>query len=215
MMQTIRIRSFMVTAVFGVLLLAARASAGEAKKFHPRSTADYGSGASIRTDWYTPGGLGGGIGAFVGHPNGLARSDRALVRFDLSPLFLKPQAAISRQTAVLRFTVASLAGKTDRRKIEIVWLKYDPWNLTGNDLINTKSEVVGTVVVERKGVPGRVYSIDATKWVREDLLLGNKFCGFRFRDVEAEANGNPDIAAIGAVIAFNESMPVLEIKEIK
>jgi hypothetical protein len=227
-MTTIRtnwIKSFLLTAaIAGLLGLSGKAesqkneprsSVNGVKSFYTRSVADYGSGASIRTDWYTPGGLGGGIGVFVGHPNGLARGDRALVRFNLSPLFLKPEESISHQRAFFRFSVSNLTGKADERKIEIVHLEYDPWSFTGNDLVNTKAQVVATVTVGRKEYPGRVYSIDATKWVREDLLQGNKFCGFRFRDVAAETQGNPDLTAMGVSILFNPTTPALEINEMK
>jgi hypothetical protein len=189
--------------------------ANGARSFRPQSIADYGSGASIHTEWYAPGGLGGGIGVFVGHPNTLARADRALLRFNLSPLFLMPEEAISHQSAVLRFSVSVLAGRADQRRIEIVDLSYDPWSLAGNDLVNAKAQVVATVVVKRKEYPGRVYSIDATKWVQETLRQGNKFCAFRFRDVGAESHGNPDLAPSGVTILFNAATPELEVKEMK
>jgi hypothetical protein len=187
----------------------------EARCIRPQSAADYGSGATIKTDWYQQGGLGGGVGVFVGHPNTLARSDRALLRFNLAPLFLMPEKTLAHQRAILRFSVSNFAGKADERKIEVVRLSYDPWNLTGNDLVNAKAEVVGTVTADRKKYPGQVYSIDVTQWVQEHLRQGNKFCAFRFRDVEAEAHGNPDIAAQGVAILFNATTPVLELDELQ
>jgi hypothetical protein len=185
------------------------------RSFRPQSVGDYGSGATIRTDWYTPGGLGGGVGVFAGHPNCLARGDRALLRFNLSPLFLMPEESIARQRAVLRFSVSNLVGKADERKIEIVHLDYDPWSLTGNDLVNAKIQVVTTVGIGRSEYSGRVYSVDVTKWVQEHIRQGNKFSAFRFRDVEAEAHGNPDLTPEGVAILFDATTPVLEVKEMK
>ena len=194
-----------------VCLLPWAGPAGGAEIFQPRSAEDFGSGATMRTDWYAPGGLGGGVGAFAGHPNGLARSDRVLVRFNLSRLLAWPAETVSRQTATLRFSVALVTGKAAVRKLEIVHLKYDPWRLSGNDLVNQAVETVGTVEVRQEDAPGRVHSLPVTTVVREDLLRGNPFCGFRFRDVEAERQGNPDLAPTGAVVSFGENGPVLEI----
>lgn len=185
--------------------------AGDTEIFQPRSTADFGSGATIWTDWYTPGGV-GGVGAFAGHPNSLSRSDRVLVRFNLSRLLIWPAERVSRQTATFRFRVARVAGQAAVRKVEVVHLKYAPWRLTGSDLVNQAVETVGTMEVRRDDVPGRVYALPVTRAVREDLLRGNPFCAFRFRDVTAEAHGNPELTSAGVEISFQGTGPALEIK---
>lgn len=199
-----------VMALIGLLSWAGLA--GDSEIFQPRSTADFGSGATIWTDWYTPGGI-GGVGAFAGHPNTLSRNDRVLVRFNLSRLLTWPAERVSRQTATFRFRVARVAGQAAVRQIEVVHLKYDPWRLTGSDLVNQAVETVGTVEVRQDDVPGRVYALPVTQAVREDLLRGNPFCGFRFRDVEAERQGNPDITPTGVEISFGDKGPVLEVKD--
>lgn len=196
-----------------VCLVAWMGQAGGAEMVQPRSAEDFGSGATIRTDWYVPGGVSGGVGAFAGHPNILSRSDRVLVRFNLSRMLIWPAETVSRQAATLRFRVARVDGKATTRKIEVVHLKYDPWRLTGNDLVNQAAETMGTVEVRREDGPERVYALPVTQAVHEDLLRGNPFCGFRFRDVAAERQGNPDITPTGVEIAFGKNGPVLEVQD--
>jgi hypothetical protein len=194
------------------IILASLSVLASGQTFSPISIDDYGSGASINTAWYSPGGLGKIIGVFVGHPNVLARSDRALVRFNLDSLLIKPADWISRHRARIRFKISSFIGDSDTRKIEITYMAYDPWKLTGDDLVNNNVQVAGIMTVSRKDCVGRAYSLDVTQEIQKGLLQGNKYFCFRFRDVEAEAGGNPNLTPQGVgLLLLQNKEPILEI----
>jgi hypothetical protein len=112
----------------------------EAQTFGLKTSDDCGSGASIRLDWYTPGGLGGSE-MFIGNPNALGRNDRALIRFDIQPYLLRPVTEISIDHAVLSFKLTGAVGKEKERQIEISHLKYDALNFSGNDLVNNGVDI--------------------------------------------------------------------------
>jgi len=177
------------------------------------SKSDYGSGASIRTDWYTPGGLGGGIGMFVGHPNIMARSDRAVLRFNLATYLLRPVDEIKIDSAVLQFQFQYVHGKDARRRIEISHLAYEARSFSGNDLVNAEVQMVTTVTV-RPQAPTKTFLVNVAPFIKSDIEKGYKYSAFRFRDVTAETRGNPDLQAAGVTLAwFAENRPALKIKE--
>jgi hypothetical protein len=177
----------------------------------PRTTADYGSGATAQTDWYSPGGPGPKVGVFVGHPNSLARGDRALVRFDLAPYLLPPVADAPVRAASLTFRVEAVAGKAAARRIEVSHLRYDASSLGGIDTVNKEANVVGTITVRRDATqPCR---LDVTACVKADLWKGNRYSTYRFRDIDAEAAGNPEMQPTGVVIYLNGALPALEVEE--
>jgi hypothetical protein len=177
----------------------------------PRSTADYGSGATVQTDWYSPGGPGPKVGVFVGHPNGLARGDRALVRFDLAPYLLPPVAEAPARPATLTFHVEAVHGKAEARRIEVSHLRYDASSLGGNDTVNTDAEVVGVITVRRGAA--EPYRLDVGACVKADLWKGNRYSTFRFRDIDAESAGNPEMQPTGVVIYLSGTLPALELGE--
>lgn len=191
-------------------LISASPMGSVSHTFRAQSADDYGSGATVRTDWYSPGGI-SGIGAFAGHPNSLNRGDRVLVRFNVSPLFVLPASETTGISANLRFCIAQVAGKTDVRKIEVSHLRYDPWSLGGNDLVNADADVVGVFEVRRADCSGRVFTVDVSASVRANLTRGDKYCAFRIRDVGAEAHGNVDLVPTGVTVAFEQDGPVLEV----
>ncbi len=189
------------------------ANAQQTRTLTPRTKADYGSGATVQTDWYGAGGIPGGVGMFVGHPNSLTRSDRALVRFDLAPYLLPPFADVPIARATLTFRVEALVGTDDQRSIEVSALRYDPLSLGGFDTVNRDAEVVGTVVAKRATATTADYTLDVTRFVKDGLRRGQRYAGFRFRDVEAEAKGNQRNSPVGAVLHLSGPLPRLEIRE--
>lgn len=173
----------------------------------PKSTKDYGSGYHFEERGYYEGGV-PGVGLFVGHPNPTARGDRALVRFNISPYILRGSNITS---AKFYFNVMHFMGqREDVRKIEVVHLNYNAALFSNKDLASSDVGMVGTKAVTRADVAARgadsskavVYSFDVTKYVNEDIAKGNMYSSFRFRDVEAEAQGCPDLEATGVILGY-------------
>jgi hypothetical protein len=161
----------------------------------PESNADYGSG-STAANLYYPGGLGSGIGLFLGQPNTLTRNDRALVKFRISPYLWSARPVDS---ATLYFRVASFCAPEDAHEIEITHLSYDADSLSANDMLNFRAEIVASVSVKRKNnVPtdtNKEYTVDVAKYVNADIGKGNLYSAFRFRDVTAETKDRADVTS--------------------
>lgn len=175
-------------------------------RLYPLSSGDYGYGPSIRVDLYSPVGP-EGTGAFIGHPNGQPLRDRVLVRFNVSRYLLRPIDEVYVERAVLHFALDGFCGKEDVRTLEVSHLKYDALILSGNDLVNDETEVVGTVSVRRSTATATAFSVNILSFLRKDIRQGNKYCAFRFRDVTAETKGNPDLAPAGVTISCLQKTP--------
>lgn len=202
--------------MLGILVALALMGVGQdgpARALTPGGPADYGSGATVQTDWYTPGGLGGGVGVFVGHPNTLTRSDRALVRFDLGRYLRFPAASLPIRQARFLFRVEAIHGAEEVRQLEVSTLGRDAAVLAGPDLVNTDARPQGTVTVRRGRAPDEACVVDVTRAVAEGLARGNRWITLRLRDVGAEAKGNPEIRPTGVVIYLRGVLPSLEIRE--
>lgn len=184
----------------------------EIKRLLPQTVNDYGSGSTLHSQWYGPGGCGPQVGVFVGHPNGLARSDRGLVRFNLSPHLLPPAREVPIHRATLTFHVEYFHGKENLRHIEVSHLKYDALTLGGNDTVNQNAEVIGVIEIHRNTATAKPFSLNVTQYVKNDIWKGNKYTAFRFRDIDAESKGNVDMKPAGVIIHLNGSLPTLEIQ---
>ena len=199
--------TFMV-CTYGIAL------AKEMTLLQPGTRDDYGSGSSYHTEWYFPGGL-GDVGYFVGHPNGLPRSDRGLVRFNLSSYLLRPVDTVLLKTAQLHFSITWVTGKEQVRVLEVSHLNYDALSFSGNDLVNADAKMVGTVTIRSGQAAVKEFSINVLLFIKEDIYKGNKYAAFRFRDVTAEQKGNPDLAAAGVVFSAPPSKTLTLIIEEK
>jgi hypothetical protein len=191
------IRLFAV--LFFLVVYPVGVSSAEPVKLYPVTPDDLGSGSSYYTVWYSPGGLGPPTGYFVGHPNTLPRSDRGLVRFNLSSYLLRSAENINLKTARLHFSISGVCGKEKVRVIEISHLNYDAFIFSGNDLVNDDAKVIGTVNIRSDRPCVKEYSINVMPFIKDDIYKGNKYIAFRFRDETAEKKGNPDIAPSGVI----------------
>ena len=179
------------------LLILAVLSEGYAERIiSPGSDRDYGSGSSIHLFYYYPGGLpftnGKERGLFLGQPNAFSRNDRGLVRFNLSPYLLRPYGLnkVSSATLFFNFLYADWYAPIVPREVEVVHLNYDACIFSGNDLINSNVKRAGSITVKpNRRVP--VYTLDVTRFVNQDIMQGNMYISFRFRDVQAEGKDSP------------------------
>jgi hypothetical protein len=179
----------------------------------PASTNDFGSGAAVQTQWYSPGGI-PGMGLFVGHANSITRNDRSVFRFDLSRFALNASSSNTLASVVLAFEVREVYGKTDARKVEISLLEYETAALSGDDVVNSKLKVVETRVVSRADFRGQIYRVDVTSCVNANLWRGCPSIIFRFRDVQAETSGNVDVQSTGIQLQDGVGhLPHLEIEK--
>lgn len=108
--------------------------------------------------------------------------------------------------------MARVAGKAAARTLEVSYLTEDPWRLTGDDLVKKAAETVGRVEVRKDQVQSREFAVEVTRVVRQGPRQGRKFCAFRFRDVTAEAQGNPGLTPAGVEISFQDTGPILEMQ---
>jgi len=167
----------------------------------PERADDYGSGPSAMAGLYYPGGI-PNLGLAVGHPNSLARDDRAVVKFNIASFLLSQQPV---EAATLHFSVAEFEARDSLKEqtVKIDHLNYTLGeSLAGTDLINREIDTVGPITVNRSDIkPGQggLYSVDVTNVVNADIKKGHKFCGFRFGNALAE-EGNPDARTLCVVL---------------
>jgi hypothetical protein len=172
-----------------------------AADLRPEREEDYGSGPKAIAGLYYPGGI-PNLGLAVGHPNNLARDDRAVVKFNIMPFLLSQQPVA---TATLHFSVADFEARDslEEQTVKIDHLNYTLGeSLAGTDLINREIETVDSVTLNRSDIkPGQdgVYSVDVTNVVNADIKKGRKFCGFRFSNALTE-EGNPDALTLCVVL---------------
>ncbi len=173
----------------------------------PEREEDYGSGPKAIAGLYYPGGI-PKLGLAVGHPNSLARDDRAVVKFNLTPFLLSQQPVA---TATLQFSVAGFQARDslEQQTVKIDHLNYTlRESLAGTDLIHREVETVDSVAVNRLDIQsGRsgVYSVDVTSAVNADIKQGRKFCGFRLSNALTE-EGNPDARPLCVVLGKDFSL---------
>jgi hypothetical protein len=190
------------------VLLSLSASAHGAD-LRPERDDDYGSGPTAMPGLYYPGGI-PNLGHAVGHPNTLARNDRAVLKFNIASL-LPAQRPV--QSATLHFSVAMFDAREDLKQqtVTVSHLNYTLGeSLSGTDVVNRKIETVGSVPTNRadiKPVSGGSYSIDVTDFVNADIQKGRKFCGFRFGNALTE-EGNPDARSLCVVLGKNPSLQI-------
>jgi hypothetical protein len=179
----------------------------------PASTNDFGSGAAIQTQWYSPGGI-PGMGLFAGHANSITRNDRSVFRFDLSRFALNASSSNTLASVVLAFEVREIYGKSAARNVEISLLEYETGALSGDDVINSKLKLVETRVISRADFRGQIYRVDVTSLANANLWRGCPSLIFRFRDVRAETSGNVDVQSTGIQLQDGSGhLPHLEIKK--
>ncbi len=166
----------------------------------PERVDDYGSGPSAIAGLYYPGGI-PNLGLAVGHPNSLARDDRAVVKFNIAPFLLSQQPV---EAATLHFSVAEFEARNTLKEqtVKVDHLNYTLGeSLAGTDLISREIKTVDSVTVNRSDIKpgqGRLYSVDVTNVVNADIKNGRKFCGFRFGNALTE-EGNPDARTLCVV----------------
>lgn len=175
----------------------------------PATSEDYGSGASIRSDLYYPGGI-PNLGLFLGYPNTLSRKDRAVFRFDISPLLL----SVDRIEKVeLRFYINRIVGEREEAKVAIEHLP-DPLDILDGEAVSASNceEVASVNVGKSDGInapfgPNGVQpkidpcSVDVTAIIKRDLETGQSSAVFRMRDEDAESTSNVSLGPTGIVIA--------------
>lgn len=175
---------------FGQLTLGDKPAAAapvDASIIVPTSEKEYGSGASLQ-GFYYDGGI-PGIGLFVGQPNPLTRNDRAIFKFDLWPLLeIAPQI----EKVELAFAVRAVNGGAATRVLNIQHfqkpLAATNAEATSRDDVDNAGDVTLSLTDVSKT---RNQRIDVTAWVKQDLARGYASSSFRFRDVQAEKEGNP------------------------
>jgi hypothetical protein len=189
-----------MTIIGRFLVLAAAlqfSASAPAAELRPERDADYGSGPAAIGGLYYPGGI-PNLGHAVGHPNTLARNDRAILKFNIASL-LPAQRPV--QSATLHFSVTLFAAREDLKQqtVTVGHLNYTLGEaLAWSDVLSGKIEAVGSVPVNRADIqpgPGGSYSIDVTDFVNADIQKGRKFCGFRFGNALTE-EGNPDARSL-------------------
>ena len=198
---------------FGKLTLSAQPPAPEAAlpnstSIVPASVKDFGSGPAAMGLYYDSGVP--GIGLFLGHANQYVRNDRAIVRFDLQPLL---KAANKVQKVELAFAVTNSYGEDAQRTIDIQHLQDSLRELNAEAANRPDVDDAGEVTVAAASIGAeRTQKIDVTQWIKSDLEKGHLSAAFRFRDVQAEKNGNPTGKAVGAVIGrAAANLPVLTV----
>lgn len=132
----------------------------------------------------------------VGHPNHLTRGDRALMRFPLSSLIAEGKV----KNATLHFELSKPFGKKMPRIIEIEHLTEDHPYLDISDLFTISAEPVTSFTVDKKMPAPIKLSFDITKFINNDLYKGFSAATLRFKDPQAEKDGNPDNTPSGIAI---------------
>jgi len=193
------------------VLLFLTASSLVAAELHlsPATNEDYGSGASIRSDLYYPGGI-PKIGLFLGYPNALSRKDRAAFRFDISSLLLSVGQI---EKIELLFYINRIVGEREEAEIAIEYLQEFSGPLDGTVLSDPNGEEIATVVVRSSdginapagpnGVQPKIepFRVDVTSAVKQGLETGQSTAVFRMRDTQAESTSNLSLSAAGIVIS--------------
>lgn len=172
---------------------------------YPASVQDYGSGSSI-AGFYGEGGLGPVVGLVAGQPNSLNRNDRVIARFDLRPL---QEASERIEKVELQFTVNSIAGNKNERALNIQHLKHAVETMGPAAVATTDVDDVSTLNVSgADALTGaanqaavKPKAVDVTSFIKADLARGQAATVFRWRDVQAEIDGNPINAPTGVTIA--------------
>jgi len=189
----------------------------------PLTPADYGSGASVREDFYIPGEEAKQL--FVGHPNSITRGDRALVRFNLEPLLLKA-ALISKAELVVYFEKMLSQDPDESRHLVIERLLDPIETLSGATVSSRNAEVIAEYDVKRDelinpaatadrpvGPRPEPARFDVTKIIRSELEAGTTSLTIRFSDSRAEAEPNDTGGPIGIVLPIEaETIPQLLIE---
>lgn len=175
----------------------------------PATAEDYGSGASIRSDLYYPGGI-PNLGLFLGYPNSLSRKDRAVFRFDISPLLLSTDRI---ESVELRFYINRIVGEREETNVAIEHLPARLDILDGEAVSDPNCEEVTSISVARSdginapfgpnGVQPKIdpYKVDVTAAIKKDLETGQSSVVFRMRDAGAESTSNVSFSPKGVVIA--------------
>lgn len=182
----------------------------------PATSADYGSGPTLK-GYYNDGGH-PNVGVFAGHPNTLARGDRVLARFDLRPLL---ENADKVQKVELLTYIDYVVGALYTRELEIDHFNSALPVLSNEGISSLLVESAGRVMASKKTtVPATLAAktapvplrIDVTNLVKADLASGHVSTTFRWRDVLAEKEGNPNIQPVGVNLSTGaETVPALAI----
>lgn len=218
----ISLTKILTGSLFSVLLLTESLRAEEVI-IAPLTPADYGSGASVRQDFYIPGEDAKEL--FIGHPNSITRGDRALVRFDLEPLLLKA-ALIKKAELVVYFEKMLIMDSDESRHIVIERLLDPVETLSGATVSSRNAEVVAEYDVKRDelinpaGTPGRPSGprpdparFDLTKIIQSELEAGTTSLTIRFSDPRSEEKPNDTGGAIGVVLPIDgETIPQLHVE---
>lgn len=205
------------------ILVAVNSVRGEELVLRPESPADYGSGASVRQDFYLPGD--GAKEMAIGHPNPNTRGDRALVRFNLEPLLLKAS-QITKAELVLYFDKMYSQDPDESRHIVIERLLEPVETLSGATVSSRNAEIVAEYDVKRDelinptSAPGRPSTplpdparFDLTKIVKDELAAGTSSLTIRISDSRAEAEPNDTGGAIGITIPIGpDTIPQLHVE---
>lgn len=214
------IQAIFARSILGLLLLGSVRA--EEIMLAPLTPADYGSGASVRQDFYLPGE--GAKELFIGHPNTNTRGDRALVRFDLEPLLLKA-AFISKAELIVYFEKMYSQDPDESRHVLIERLLEPVETLSGATVSSRNAEIVAeydvkrdellnpTSALSRPGGPRpEPARFDLTKLIRSELEAGAISLTIRFSDIRAEAGHNDTGGAIGLTLPVEaETIPQLRV----
>lgn len=189
----------------------------------PESEADFGSGATVRQDYYIPGAYGAGM--FIGHPNPNTRGDRALVRFNLAQLLLKSK-KIEKVELLIWLDKYFTEEEGSPREIAIEHCLNPVETLDGAAVASLDVDPVGTLEVHQEdmlypnypytqmaeNIPGPV-RIDVTSFIKADLDVGMASATFRIKDVRADVGHNETGGGVGVVISTEEAyLPELAIE---
>lgn len=162
--------------------------------------ANFGSG-SVAQSSYFPGGI-DTIGLIAGHANLLTRTDRILLRFDITDFYLGERMP-EIKSARLEFTLWYIAGEIGDREAQVDHLAYETGTLSANDLSNPAVDTIGAAQLKLdehppKGDDGR-YSFDVTAAVKSDLAERRQYAGFRLADSAGDL-GNATGSSVGYII---------------
>ncbi len=185
----------MSLSLSGMILPMVTLAACSAIVLRPNQQTDVANGTRV---FWCPGGLniGGQHVLAVGHPNTLARGDRALMRFDLSHLINEGKI----RQAKLFFAIPMIFGRYDTRRLQLEHFTEECGNLALPDIISPSVEPLNMFEIDRKGKLPAAIVLDVTGAVNADLSKGWSNITFRIKDAEAEKQGNPDNAPTGSAI---------------
>ncbi len=196
--------------IAAILVLATSCAIASTITLKPGGPEDIGSGPTVLTHLYSPGGI-GGMGLILGQPNTLTRNDRVLVRFDISKILLQPKAASKLMRAQLKFKMDGSYIRDVPSTVEVTHLAHDTaGGLVGTDMVREPAPVVGKLKVNEPKTAE--YTLDVTKAVFSDLAKGRKFTSYRWRDLTAEEKGNTFLSAwFVRLVGDASDMPTLEL----